>query len=98
MRDALNYECGMGPLTYFTCFWKDAEDLATTTDPGGHTTTQMYDALSRLATQTSPPGRLTWFTYDGLGRLTRTRLYAAVEPGLLPMDATLTARAWELTA
>ena len=46
----------------------------------------------------APPGRLTWFTYDGLGRLTSTRLYAAVEPGLLPMDATLTARAWELTA
>jgi hypothetical protein len=45
-----------------------------------------------------PLGRLTRFTCDGPTRLTSTRLYAAVEPGLLPMDATLTARASELTA
>ena len=39
-----------------------------------------------LATTTDPLGRPTWFTYDGLARLTSTRLYAAVEPGLLPAD------------
>ena len=38
-----------------------------------------------------------WFTYDGLDRLTSTRLYTAAESGLLPVDATLTAPAWDLT-
>ena len=48
--------CGT-PLTYLTCRCEDAEDLATTTDPLGHTTTRTYDEFSRLATQTDPLGR-----------------------------------------
>ena len=47
----------------------DAGDLATVTDPLGHTTTRTYDAVSRLVTQTDPLGRLTWYTYDLLNRL-----------------------------
>lgn len=89
MRDALNL---------FYLFLKRHRRPRHHHRPRGHTTTRTYDGLSRLATQTGPMGRLTWFTYDGLDRLTSARLDAAVEPGLLPMDATLTAPAWELTA
>jgi len=36
----------------------DAGDLATTTDPLGHTTTRTYDTVSRLLMQTDPLARV----------------------------------------
>jgi YD repeat-containing protein len=47
----------------------DAGHLATIPDPLGSTTTQTYDAASRLLTQTDPLGRTTQFAYDALSRL-----------------------------
>jgi YD repeat-containing protein len=55
--------------SYASCRRADAGDLATTTDPLGHTTTRTYDEVSRLLMQTDPLGRLTWYTYDLLNRL-----------------------------
>ncbi|WP_208780080.1 LamG-like jellyroll fold domain-containing protein [Streptomyces griseorubiginosus] len=58
--------------------------LASTTTPGGATTSYKYYANGDLATETSPLGLVTHYTYDQLGRvLTRTETSNTYPAGLV---------------
>lgn len=61
---------GTAQAATWTYGYDGAANLASVTDPDGHTTRYSYDARANLLSATDPLGRTTSYTYDALGDLT----------------------------
>jgi RHS repeat-associated protein len=67
-----------GPATGTSYTYNAAGQVATATDPAGHTTSYTYTSAGQIATIKTPSGAVTTYSYDpGTGRLARTDVRAA---------------------